>query len=128
MDQRGLFSAVSGRTMLSREESADLTRAVLQELAGQLSESSARRLAADLPGPLSEQVQALPRRRTEAHPVPVGDFISRVSKHSGLTDADARAGAAAVVAVLHEALGDTEYSHVLGELPAEYSRLAEGVG
>jgi uncharacterized protein (DUF2267 family) len=125
MDQRSLFGAVSGRTALSREESADVTRAVLQELVGQLSEGEARRLAADLPGPLSEQLQALPRRRNEAHPVPVGDFTRRVSRHTGLTDEDARAGAAAVIAVLHEALGDAEYGHVFSQLPAEYSKLAE---
>src|SRR5216683_2452979 len=52
MDQKGIVRAVAERTGLSREESADITRAVLEGLAGQLSEGEARRLAADLPGPL----------------------------------------------------------------------------
>jgi uncharacterized protein (DUF2267 family) len=60
MDQKGLIRAVAERTGLSREESADISRAVLEGLADQLSGGEARRLAADLPD-LAEQLQA--RRR-----------------------------------------------------------------
>jgi len=49
MDQKGLIRAVAERTGLSREESADISRAVLEGLADQLSDGEARRLAADLP-------------------------------------------------------------------------------
>jgi uncharacterized protein (DUF2267 family) len=115
---------------LSREESADITRAVLEGLAGQLSEGEARRLAIDLPGPLAEQVQVqVPRRRRKgAHPVRVNDFIRQLSERTGLTDDDARAGTGAVLAALREALSDEEYRHLIGQLPSGYTGLVEAAG
>ena len=112
------------RTRLSREESADVTRAVVEGLADQLSEGEARRLATDLPG-LEAQFQARRRRRKEAHPVRLHDFIRQVSERTGLTDEDARAGAGAVLAALREALSEEQYSHLIGQLPSEYPRLVE---
>ena len=125
MDEKGLTRAVAERTRLSREESADITRAVLEGLAGQLSEGEARRLATDIPGALAEQLPAPRRRRKGAHPVGVDDFIRQVSEHTGLTYEEAHAGTGAVVAALREALGEKEYHHLIGQLPAEYTRLAE---
>jgi uncharacterized protein (DUF2267 family) len=107
---------------LSREESSDIARAVLEGLAGQLSDGEARRLAADLPG-LAQQLQAPRRRKKEAHPVRLHDFIRQVSQRTGLTGEEDRAGAGAVPAVLREALGEEEYRHLTGQLPAEYTRL-----
>jgi uncharacterized protein (DUF2267 family) len=128
MDTKELVRAVAERTMLSREESADITRAVLEGLVGQLSEGEARRLVADLPGKLAEQLQAPRRRRKGAHPAEVDDFISQVSERTGLTDEDARAGTGAVLAVLREALSEEDYSHIMGQLPAGYAALVEAVG
>lgn len=42
-----------------------------------------------------------------------------------MTDQDTRAGAGAVLAVLREALSEHEYRHVTGQLPAEYTALAQ---
>src|SRR5215470_12301836 len=64
MDHKGLAREVAERTGLSREESADITWAVLEGLADQLSEGEARRLAAELPD-LAEQLHARRRRRKE---------------------------------------------------------------
>jgi uncharacterized protein (DUF2267 family) len=122
MDHKGLIAAVAERTRLSREESADITRAVLEGLADQLSEGEARRLAADLPD-LSEQLRARRRRKKEAHPFSLHDFIRQVSERTGLTDEEARAGARAVLAELRKALSEEEYRHLTGQLPAEYARL-----
>lgn len=127
MDQKGLVRAVAERTRLSREESADITRATLEGLADQLSEGEARRLATDLPG-LAERLQAPRRRRKGAHPVRVHDFIRQVSERTGLTNEDARAGAGAVLAALREALSEEEYHHLIGQLPAEYTGLMEAAG
>ena len=77
MDHKALIGAVAERTRLSREESADISRAVLEGLADQLSDGEARRLAADLPG-LAEQLQARRRRKKQAHPVKLHDFLRRV--------------------------------------------------
>jgi uncharacterized protein (DUF2267 family) len=124
MDHKALIGAVAERTRLSREESADLSRAVLEGLADQLSDGEARRLAADLPG-LAGQLRARRRRKKEAHPVRLHDFIRQVSERTGLTDAEARAGAGAALAVLGEALSEEEYRHLTGQLPAEYTRLMQ---
>ena len=127
MDQKGLARAVAERTGLSREESADITRAVLERLADQLSEGEARRLALDLPDVVAPQ-QVPRRRRKGAHPVRVTDFVRQVSERTGLTDEEARAGAGAVLAVLREALGEEEYRHLIGQLPAEYTGLVQAAG
>ena len=82
---------------MSREESADISRAVLEGLADQLSDGEARRLAAELPD-LAEQLQARRRRRAEAHPVKLQDFIKQVSERTAMTDEDTRAGAGAAIA------------------------------
>jgi len=127
MNHKALIGAVAERTGLSREESSDIARAVLEGLTGQLSDGEARRLAADLPG-LAQQLQAPRRRKKEAHPVRLHDFIRQVSQRTGLTGEEARAGAGAVLAVLREALGEEEYRHLTGQLPAEYTRLVQAVG
>jgi uncharacterized protein (DUF2267 family) len=123
MDQRELVRAIAERTTLSREESADVTRAVLEGLAGQLSESEARRLVTDLPGPLADQVDAQPRRKNQAHPMDADDFVRLVSEHTGLTDVDARAGTAAVLDTLRQELSQEAYRHLTAQLPAGYTRL-----
>ncbi len=127
MDQKGLARAVAERAGLSREESADVTRAVLEGLADQLSEGEARRLALDVPD-LADQLQMARRRSKEAHPVKVHDFIRQVSERTGLTEEEARAGAGAVLGTLREALGEEEYRHLTGQLPAEYAGLAQAAG
>jgi uncharacterized protein (DUF2267 family) len=129
MDQKRLVRAVAERTRFSREESADITRAVLEGLADQLSEGETTRLATDLPD-LAEQLQAPRRRRNRkgAHPVRVHDFIRQVSERTGLTREEARAGAGAVLAALREALGEEEYRHLIGQLPAAYTGLVEAAG
>jgi uncharacterized protein (DUF2267 family) len=128
MDQRELVHAVAERTRLSREESADITRAVLEGLADQLSEGEARRFAADLPDMLSRLLPAPRRRRKGAHPVTVSDFVRRISVRTGLTDDDARVGTAAVLAAMRDRLSEEDYRHVVGQLPAGYSELVAAAG
>jgi uncharacterized protein (DUF2267 family) len=126
MDQKELTRAVAERSGLSREESADLIRAILEAIAGQLSDGEARRLAAELPG-AGEQWQ--PRRhRPEARPVGLDEFITQVSRHTGLTGAEARSGTAAVLTALRQRLSEEQYRHLIGQLPAEYAGLAQAAG
>jgi len=128
MEQKVIVRAVADRTTLSREESADVTRAVLEGLADQLSDGEARRFAADLPRPLAEQAQVPRRRRKGAHPVAVDDFVRQLSERAGLTEDDARAGAGAVLAALREALSEEGYRHLVGQLPAGYTVLEQAIG
>jgi uncharacterized protein (DUF2267 family) len=125
VDQKQLVRAVAERSGLSREESADITRAVLEGLEEQLSEGEARRLAAELPEPLVEQVPEPRGRKKGAHPVGVVDFIRQVSERTGLKEEEARAGIAAVLATLRGALSEEVYSHLLGQLPSGYAALVE---
>src|SRR5579875_683396 len=83
MDQKVLVRSVAERSMLSREESADVTRAVLEGLAGQLGEGEAKRLILDLPEPMTEQLRAPPRRRHGAHPIEVTQFVRQVAGRTG---------------------------------------------
>jgi len=125
MDQKELARAVAERTGLSREESADITRAVLEGLAGQLSEGEARRLATEFPGSLAEPGPAARRRRKGAHPVGVDDFIRQVSERTGLTGGETRTGTGAVLAALRQTLSEDDYRHLTGQLPAGYLELME---
>ncbi|HEX5189411.1 MAG TPA: FAD-dependent oxidoreductase [Streptosporangiaceae bacterium] len=125
MDQRGFARAVADRTGLSREESADITWAVLEGLADQLSGGEARRLAADL-ADMGGAVRAGRRRRSEARPIRLAEFLGRLSERTGLNTRDAHAGAGAVLAQLQADLGEEQYRHLVGQLPAEYEDLAQG--
>ena len=124
MDQRGFARSVAERTGLTREESADVTWAVLEGLADQLSEGEARRLATAFPD-LGEELQARRRPKKEARPIRLHDFVRQVRERTGLNDNDVRAGAGAVLAELREVAGDEDYRHLVGQLPAEYAGLAE---
>jgi uncharacterized protein (DUF2267 family) len=123
MDVRELARGVAERTGLSREESADISRAVLEGIAAQLSEGEARHLATDLPDPLASGTEASRRRRKGAHPVPVLNFVRQIGARTGLPESDARAGAGAVLAVLSESLREDDYRHIMGQLPAAYGEL-----
>jgi uncharacterized protein (DUF2267 family) len=123
MDQKTIFRSIADRTGLSREESADITRAVLEGLATQLSEGEARHLAADLPEPLAEQFRAAKRSKQEAHPIAAADFIRQISTRTGIKAEDVRAGAGAALDTMRETLGEEDYRHLLGQLPAEYANL-----
>jgi len=124
MDQRELARAVAERSGLSREESADIGRAVVEGLADQVSDGEARRLALDFPD-LAEWLQASRRQKKEAHPVKIYDFIRRLSQRTGLTDKEASTGAGAVLASIRDGLGEDAYRHLVGQLPAQHASLAE---
>ena len=124
MDQRELARAVAERTALSREEAADISWAVLEGLADQLSEGEARRLATYLPD-MAAELHARRRPKKEARPIRLHEFLKQVSDRTGLNDRDTRAGAGAVLMTVREAAGEEEYGHLLGQLPAEYAGISE---
>jgi len=128
MELRELARGVAERTGLSREESADISWAVLEGLAAQLSEGEAKHLAVDLPDLLAAEMEAARRRRQGAHPVPVLDFIRDVGARTGLPESEARAGTGAVLAELSGSLSHEDYGHVMGQLPAAYRELGATVG
>jgi uncharacterized protein (DUF2267 family) len=128
MDVTELARDVAERTGLSREESADIVRAVLEGVSDQLSDGEARHLAVEVSEPLAAELAARPRHRTEAHPVSVDDFVRQVSARTGQPDREARAGVGAVLATMRQTLSDEDYGHLMGQLPSAYAELAQAVG
>ncbi|MDR2987047.1 MAG: DUF2267 domain-containing protein [Nocardiopsaceae bacterium] len=124
MNQRGFARSVADRTGLSREESADVTWAVLEGLADQLSAGEARRLATAFPD-VGADLKARRRPKKEARPIRLQEFFRQVRERTGLNDDDVRAGAGAVLAEMRQVVGEEEYGHLVGQLPAEYAGLAE---
>jgi uncharacterized protein (DUF2267 family) len=125
MGQNEFARRVAERSGLSREEAADLTRAVLGALAGQLSNGEAGRLAMKCPDFVAEPWPLSAKRRTGAHPVPVEEFVRQVSGRTGLTAGETRTGTEAVLDVLRERVGEDGYRHLVGQLPAAYVELAQ---
>jgi uncharacterized protein (DUF2267 family) len=127
MELREFARGVADRTGLSREESADISRAVLEGLAAQLSEGEAKHLAIDVPDP-AIGMDTERRRRQGAHPIPILDFIRQIGAHTGLPESEAYTGTGAVLAELSGSLSAEDYGHLMGQLPAAYRELAAAVG
>ncbi|MCW2697289.1 MAG: hypothetical protein JWR62_2374 [Modestobacter sp.] len=125
MDEKTFLTAVAERAGLSKGEAADLTRATLAEIAGQISGGELQRLAAVLPDWLGPHV---PRHDGQAHPKPVSEAVSGLSRRTGLTEEETRRGARAVLAVLSEAMGARQLEHALSMLPLEYRRMSRSAG
>jgi uncharacterized protein (DUF2267 family) len=121
MDERAFAAAVAGQAGLTREESADLTRATLDELGGQLSGGETRELAGALPNGLGSH---LPRHEHGAHPMPFNEFIWQLARRTGLSRDDVTRGVRAILTILGQAPGSVHLRHALSQLPAEYRRLA----
>jgi uncharacterized protein (DUF2267 family) len=121
VDERSFYAAVAERAALSKEEAADLTRATVETLAGQISDGEVQRLAVALPDWLAAN---LPRRDESAHPVKLSEFVRQLSHRTGLKEDETRRGVAAVLAVLREAVDPTHLEHALSQLPKEYRELA----
>jgi uncharacterized protein (DUF2267 family) len=125
MDAREFYLTVAERSMLSKEEAADLTRGALETLAIRLSTSEARDLAMRLPDPLAE---AINRNGKRSERFGANELVQRVSKRTGLNEPETIAGVRAVLTTLREAVEDTGFNHVMSQLPAEFSRLLEPPG
>ena len=120
MDHKTFHAAVAERAALSKEEAADLTRATLEELAGQISGGEVSQLAVALPDWLQEN---LPRHNGGAHPKPSTEFIRDISRRTGLNEEETLRGVKAVLAVLREAMDPTHLEHALSQLPKDYRQL-----
>ena len=122
MDARTFYSAVAERSMLSKEEAADLTRAVLETVAMRVSAGEVRDLARQLPEPLAEAIR---RNGKGPERFDLTELIRRVSKRTGLNEAETTAGVRAVLLTLREAVDRKEFNDFMSQLPAEFARLLE---
>jgi uncharacterized protein (DUF2267 family) len=122
MDARAFYHNVAERTMLSKEEAADLTRAVLETLAMRVSAGEVRDLARQLPEPLAESIR---RSGKGQERFDLNELIRRVSTRTGLNEAETTAGVRAVLFTLREAVDRKEFNDLMSQLPGEFARLLE---
>jgi len=122
MDARAFYRTVADRSMLSKEEAADLTRAVLETLAMRVSTGEVRDLARQLPEPLAEAVRGNGKGPERFD---LNELIRRVSKRTGLNEAETTTGVRAVLLTLREAVDSKEFNDLMSQLPAEFSRLLQ---
>jgi uncharacterized protein (DUF2267 family) len=121
VDEKAFAATVAERAGLSKEEARDLTRATLEELAGQLSSGELHKLVPMLPDWLRSE---MPRHERPAHPVRASEFIHRLARRTGLKEEEVRRGVAAVLTTLREAMDPQHLDHALSLLPKEYRELA----
>jgi uncharacterized protein (DUF2267 family) len=115
------LNRVAERTGLDPDEAERATNAVLETLAERIAGGEVRDLISRLPARLHEPL----KRGDEptggkAIRMSLEDFVLHVADREGVTYDDALDHVRAVLATLHEALGDEEWSDVIVELPNEY--------
>ena len=121
MDEKTFHATVAERAGLSKEEIADLTRATLEALAGQISGGELQQLAAALPDWL---VPHIPRHNGQSHPKELTAFVRDLSQRTGLNEDETRRGVKAILTVLRESMDPTHLDHALSQLPTDYRQLA----
>ena len=104
----------------SREESIQLTRAVLETLGERLDRKVRNGLEAQLPNELKEFLLA---RAEHGDLYDVHEFYNRVGARADLTYGDAKERTRQVISVLREAIPGGEIEDILEDLPAEYREL-----
>ena len=123
MDEKTFYATVAERAGLSKSEAADLTRATLEAVAGQIAGAEVDRLAVALPEWLEPHV---PRHHEASRPKPLREVVREISRRMNLKEEEVQRGVAAVLSTLREAMDPTHLDHALSLLPAEYRRLATG--
>jgi uncharacterized protein (DUF2267 family) len=123
VDEKTFYATVAERAGLSRSEAADLTRATLESIAGQIAGGELDRLAVALPDSLGPH---LPRHHEASRPKPLHDVVREISSRTHLKEEEVQRGRGAVLSLLLESMDPTHLDHALSLLPAEYRRLATG--
>jgi uncharacterized protein (DUF2267 family) len=120
VDEKSFYAAVAERAGLSKEEAADLTRATLAAIAGQISSGEVQKLAQALPDWLGDN---LPQHDGSAHPVALTDAVRQISRRTGLTQEETHRGVGAVLTVMRETVDRTHLEQALFQLPKDYRQL-----
>jgi uncharacterized protein (DUF2267 family) len=116
------ISNVAERAGLPREETEKVVAAVFRTLGERLSGGEAEDLRAQLP----KQLQAhLVSPEENAQGFGIEEFARRVAQRAGVDEADAGAGAIAVLKTLREAVSPGEFDEVLAQLGREFAAFAD---
>jgi uncharacterized protein (DUF2267 family) len=112
---------VAERAGLDADGARRATEAVLETLAERIAggevDDLIGRLSAPLHGPLKRGRE---RSGGEATRMALDEFVRRVAEREGVSEADAREHAHAVLVTLREAVGDDEFFDVTVQLPQDY--------
>lgn len=120
MEEREFVQAVSERTGLSRQESADLTRATLETLAHRLSGGEDRALERELPEGLAESVRRGATSSIEAFSY--AETVRRVAERNMLKKSEADSGVRAVLVTLRDAISEKEFGNLMSQLGSDFSQ------
>ena len=120
MDYATFTRTAAQRAGVPEETAERLEHATLRTLADRISGGEAQDLAAQLPGPLQDDLRP-PREDAEAFGV--DEFVRRVAERGHVDPGVARTGAAAVLITVREAVTPGEFDDVLSQLPQEYREL-----
>ena len=120
MDYETFTRTTAQRAGVPEETAERIEHATLRTLADRISGGEAEDLAAQLPGPLQDDLRP-PREDAEAFGV--DEFVRRVAERGHVDPGVARTGAAAVLITVREAVTPGEFDDVLSQLPQEYREL-----
>ena len=120
MDYATFTRNTAERAGLSEETAERIEHATLRTLADRVSGGEAEDLAAQLPARLQDDLRG-PREEAEAFGV--DEFVRRIAERGDVAPDQARAGAAAVLITVREAVTPGEFDDVLSQLPQEYREL-----
>jgi putative drug exporter of the RND superfamily len=120
--ERELVEQVARRAGLGLTQANRTTHAVLTTLAERITKRESRALASQLPRGLAGDVQRAARR---AERFSAGEFVRRVGERAGVSDADAREHARAVMTTLEDTTTD-RLAYVRAQLTPDYEELFAG--
>lgn len=109
----------------SNVEAANATRAVLQTLADHLAGNAPAKLAAQLPEEIGAYITDHKNDpEADGEGFGVDEFVKRTATRGGVEDSNtAKNHAAAVLAVMRQAISEGEFDKMRGTLPVEYDEL-----
>jgi uncharacterized protein (DUF2267 family) len=120
MDYETFTRTAAQRAGMAEDTMERVERATLRTLAERISGGEAQDLASQLPADLQDSLR---RPGEEAEAFGVDEFVRRVAERGKVGPDEARAGAAAVLITVREAVTPGEFDDVLSQLPQEYREL-----
>ncbi|HTF47623.1 MAG TPA: DUF2267 domain-containing protein [Pseudonocardia sp.] len=125
MKYEEFITNVAERVGMAPEKTEKVVAAVFRTLGERLSGGEAEDLRAQLP----KQLQAhLVSPEENAQGFGIEEFARRVAQRAGVDEAEAGAGAIAVLDTLRDAVSPGEFDDVLAQLGREFAALADARG
>jgi uncharacterized protein (DUF2267 family) len=120
VDYPTFIKAEADRAGLPQDQAESVAHATLRTLADRITAGEAQDLAAQLPGPLKDDLR---KDREEAEAFDVDEFLRRVGERAHVDESTARTGAAATMVTVREAVTPGEFDDITSQLPQEYREL-----